>query len=159
MNTLSFPPVVLTHLTKDNALFHGACAKGINKVITTHQLSHLTAVPVTLLLKSSKLATETKDWVKSIAGLSNGETENGYINQYGQGTLKGDGYDLDLEDTDEAQDSYLLFSNPGNRAGHNYAYGYGYGDGDGYGDGYGYGDGSVYGDGNGYGYEYDHQTL
>jgi len=149
---MTFPPMVLTHITKDNALFYGACQLGINEFLAKYNLLNLTAIPVSRLLNHSKKSGYRTHWIKCIAGLSNGEAKDGYINRYGQGTLKGDGYDLDLEDTNESQDGYLLFFNPGNEADHIYAYGYGYGDGNGYGSGHGNEKGYGYGHGNGDGY-------
>ena len=134
MNTLPFPPVVLTHITKDNTLFHGVCKSRITKSITTHNLSHLTAVPVQLLLKSNELTQDEINRIKYVAGLSTNPDET----KYGEGYGNGNGY--------------------GNSIGYGVGDGYGYGYGEGYeiGDEYkdGYGEGCGNGDGNGYGYGY-----
>ena len=120
MNNRPFPPVVLTHITKDNALFYGACIIGINKVMGTHQLSHLTAISVSTLLKSKKLILNEVNWIKRIAGLN---LENSDGEGYGHGLGYGDGDD----------------------DGDGYGGGYGYEDGVGYRDGYG--DGNKNGNG------------
>ena len=135
MNNRPFPPIVLTHITKDNALFRKTCKSGVNKLIETHHWSHLTAVPVPILLKSSELTTDEIYWVKSIAGLNvcKNKYGDGYGDAYGEGFSEGYGYEYKT----------------GN------GYGYGYGSGAGY--GYGYGDGYGDGDGNGDGDETDNQ--
>ena len=155
MNTLPFPPVVLTHITIDNALFHGACIQDINPIINTHQLSHLTAVPVYNLLQDKKLTSKIMDWIKSIAGISiNGDGYgNGYRNGegYGYGNGYGRGY------TDGYGNGYGYGGGAG--------YGYGYGYGESYEEGiknvdeyeYSYGYGTHTGDGCGYGYGYGNQ--
>ena len=111
MNTLPFPPITLTHITIDNAISHGACNTGINKLIDTHQLLHLTAVPVATLLKSKKLTTNEIYWIKRIAAL-NGHR---YETRYGEWNEDGDGY------------------GDGNGCIDEYGYGYSNGDGEGYG--------------------------
>lgn len=127
MNTLPFPPIMLTYITKDNALFHGACITGINQVIDTHQLSHLTAISVSLLLKSKKLTPDEIYLIKSIAGLNiNGEED---------GESYGDGYEWGDGDGEGCGD--------GCNDGHGDGYGYGYGCVNG--DGEGIGNGSKYG--------------
>ena len=145
MNNRPFPPIVLTHITKDNALFHKACKSGVNIFIETHNLSHLTAISVTLLLKSKKLTSETKAWVKSIAGLN---LKNGDEEGYGNGDELG--YEIgNVEEYGDGNgEEYVDGDGYRNGLGYGYGYGYGYKDGDGY--GYGYGD--VYKDGYGYGY-------
>ena len=86
MNTQPFPPIILPHLTMDNAVFHGACRIGIVKFINTHQLSHLTAVPVETLLKSNQLTPDEIHWIKYISGLNlENEYEEGYGNRDGDG--------------------------------------------------------------------------
>ena len=144
MNTLSFPPMILTHLTMDNALFYGACESGINKLINTHNLSHLTAVSVATLLKSNQLTPDEIRWIKDIAGLNVSLTEYGYQHGDGCGNGKyGSGYGT------------------GKGYGYGTTYGRGYENGEGYGDGcideYGYGYSN--GDGEGYGYVDENQPL
>mgnify|MGYP001357045369 CR=1 FL=1 len=124
MNKYSFPPIVLTHITKDNALFHGACITGINQLIDTHNLSNLTAVPVQLLLDSNELTQDEIYWIESIAGLSINPNDIEYGDGYG------DGYG----------DIYGYNNGDGYRTGDGYGYVYGHVNGDGYvdGDGDGY---------------------
>ena len=124
MNNRPFPPVVLTHITKDNALFYGACIIGINKVMGTHQLSHLTAISVSTLLKSKKLILNEVNWIKRIAGLNGHKYGTRYGDRYGEGNGYGE--------WDEDGDGY------GDGNGYIDEYGYGYSNGDG--EGYGYGD-------------------
>jgi len=124
MNTLSFPPVVLTHITIDNAIAHGACITGINELIYTHQLSHLTAISVSTLLKSKKLTPKITNWIKRIAGLNGHKYGTRYGDRYGEGNGYGE--------WDEDGDGY------GDGNGYIDEYGYGYSNGDG--EGYGYGD-------------------
>jgi len=137
MNNRPFPPIILTHITKDNALFNRACESGVNKLIETHHWSHLTAVPVPILLKSSELTTDEIYWVKSIAGLNvyKNKYGNGYGDAYGEGFSEGYGCEYKT----------------GNGEGYGSSYGNGEGYGNGYGDGYGekYGEGTT--DGDGYG--------
>ena len=149
MNNLPFPPLVLTHITKDNVLFHGACISGIDKLIETHDLAHLTAISVATLLNSNQLTHEEANWVKSIAGLNGNKNhyidEDGYGYGYGDGRGYGDGYKDGNGYGDESgtETRYGVGNGIGN--------GYGYGDGRGY--GYGYEDGYGYGEGYGEGYE------
>ena len=126
MNILPFPPVILTHITKDNALFHGACITGINQLIDTHNLSNLTAVPVQLLLDSNELTQDEIYWIESIAGLSINPNDIEYGDGYGDGYGYGDIYGYNNGD--------------GYRTGDGYGYVYGHVNGDGYvdGDGDGY---------------------
>lgn len=136
MNTLPFPPIVLTHITMDNALSHGACIAGIHRVMDTHQLSHLTAMSVSILLQAKKLTSEITDWIKAIAGL------NGNLSQYGDEWGDGEGYGFGQVNGSGYGDGYEIVY--GNGYGRGYKDGYGYGHGDGYGEGTATGDG--YGD-------------
>ena len=120
MSNQSFPPIVLTHITLNNILPYGACNSGIHEFLEKHNLSHLTAVPVSLLLQSKQLTIETKNWVKFIAGLTLNPDGNGDEEGYGYGYGDGDGE----------------------------GYGDGYNDGDGFGLGYGNGAGHGDTDGN-----------
>jgi len=120
------------------------CAKGINKVITTHQLSHLTTVPVSLLLKSNQLTPDEIYWIKSIAGLNLKNSDRkgyGYDNGHGDGLGYGDGNGYGY---DNGHGDGLGYGD-GNGYGNGYGVGYGLEDGDGCGDG----DGDGYGDGYG----------
>ena len=119
MNNLPFPPIVLTHITKDNALSHGACETGIKQVIDAHQLSDLTAISVSILLKSKKLTQDQIYWIKSIAGIDENENEYGYV-----------------DEVDENENGYGYGEGYGKGIANGYGYGEGYGEGyeDGYGD-------------------------
>ena len=137
MYTQPFPPVILTNLTKDNALSYEACGNGIEKFINSHRLSNLTAVPVATLLKSKRLSHEAADWIKHIAGLNVSLTEYGY--QHGDGCGNASGFKNKTE--------------LGDGSGRGDCYGFGSGNGDGSGDGYGSGYGDEHdnddGDGDG----------
>lgn len=130
MNNRPFPPIILTHLTKDNALFHGTCKSGLDKFINTHQLSHLTAISVSLLLKSKKLTPNEIYWIKYIAGLDVNKTqygseyENEYPYGYGYGNKHGDGFGIGHGDGgvngdgngdgDSDEDGMEMTTNPSN---------------------------------------------
>ena len=150
MNNLPFPPVVLTHITKNNALFHKACKSGVNIFIETHHLSHLTAVSVATLLKSNQLTPDEIHWIKFIAGLN---LETGDEEGYGYGDGVGYGYrdGVGYGDGDEYGDGYGDGCGDGCGDGYGDGCGYGYGYGYNYGNGYGYGYGYDYGNGNGNG--------
>jgi len=157
MNILPFPPVILTHITKDNALFHGACKSGLDKLIDTHNLTHLTAISVsTFLLNSNQLTHTEICWIKSIAGLNINPEEN--RNKYGNGIeigyTDGDGNGHGYGYTDGDGHGHGHGTGNGNGDGYGYGCGREYEDGygNGYGRGYKRGYGDVYGEGNGYGY-------
>ena len=110
------PPMILTHITKDNARWFGACENGINDLLTRLNLTHLTAISVTELLQYP-LSSQELNWLKFSTGYQNSSYPNDdyyqsctltFSNGYGEGwgygdTLEkpaGDGIGLlDLEHT------------------------------------------------------------
>lgn len=92
------PPMVLTHITKDNARWFGACESGINNLLTQLNLTHITAISVTDLLQYP-LSQYELNWLKSITGYQNSShpNEDSYqscthtlVNGYGEGWGYGD---------------------------------------------------------------------
>ena len=156
MSNQSFPPIVLTHITLNNILPYGACNSGIHEFLEKHNLSHLTAVPVSLLLQSKQLTIETKNWVKFIAGLNlKNSDRKGY--GYGADDGYGDGHGDGNGDDDGNGEEYGTEEGYGCRSGYAGGNGFGSGDGTNYGDGYKTGDG--HGGVTRYGNQSDNQTL
>lgn len=120
MNTLPFPPIVLTHITEDTARAFSACPNGIAVFKQRFKIKSVTAISVNKYLK---LLNKTNDWKRSwlrmIAGLQNLENENGLIGQYGNllGHGNGDGYG----DGYEYGDGYGTFQETSNGFGTEHA--------------------------------------
>ena len=132
----------LTHITADNALYHKICSAGINTFLEQHHLTHLTAIPVTTLLKLTTRSIE-RLWIKTIAGHCN---YSKYSEYYGiinpEQCYTGFG-GMDGDKNGDGNSYHVLSAyGSGNR------FGSGSGDEDVYGKGFGYG----YGYGHGYGY-------
>ena len=92
------PPMVLTHITKDNARWFGACENGINDLLVRLNLTHLTAISVTDLLQYSLSPTE-HSYLKYMTGYKNSSYPNekyhqacthNIANGYGDGWGYGD---------------------------------------------------------------------
>lgn len=110
------PPLILTHITKDNARWFGACENGINDLLTRLNLTHLTAISVTDLLQYSLSPTE-HSYLKYMTGYQNSShpnedsyqscthnIANGYGDGWGYGDVlekpEGDGTgNIDVEST------------------------------------------------------------
>ncbi len=113
---------VLTHLTADDVIRAGACAKGVLDWMRDNA-PDATAVPVNVALLSSANRDQRK-WILR-AAFADGDGDG---HGYGQGDDYGNGYGEGDGDGDGYGDGY------------GYGDGQGHGDGDGYGYGYGYGD-------------------
>jgi len=147
--TLAFPPLCLSHITADNALYYKICSAGINKFLEQHHLTHLTAIPVTTLLNLTTRSIE-RLWIKTIAGHCN---YSQYSEHYGiidlerfhigfggmYGDKNGDGNSYHILAAYGRGNRFGSGSGDEDVYGKGFGYGYGYGHGYGYADGYGTG--------------------
>lgn len=116
--TLAFPPLVLTHVTKDNMCYFGLCEPGVNAFFIRHHIDHLTAFDANNILNQPIPPIE-QIWIRYVSGRSQSKTgwtheyQDGHGEGFNQLEAKRYGYGLNkLEGDGESDEEYYGSTEP-----------------------------------------------